>query len=138
MHRLTSHATATMMGAALLLGGAPYAAQAAATTDDATVMSDFFKGTLEIDVPAGGPWSAKSYLSPGHTFRSVGSDGESRGSWEVRDGKICTTADHAPTSPDRIQTYCNTGPGKHMGDKWRDNDPVTGNAVFFHLAPGRG
>src|SRR5947209_2145757 len=101
-------------GAGLLLCAAPLGAQAA-PADDTTVMADFFKGTLEIDVPEGGPWSAKSYLSPDHTFRVVSTDGESRGTWAVRDGKLCTTSDREP-GPDQIKTYCNVGVGKHLGD----------------------
>lgn len=116
----------------LLLGAAP----TAANSDDAVLMADFFKGTLEIDVPAGGPWSAKNYLSPDHTFRMVGTDGEVRGTWAIRDGKLCTTSNGDP-GPDKLKTYCNVGVGKHLGDKWRDNDPVTGNIVLFQLVPGR-
>lgn len=119
---------------ALLLCAAPQTTRA--TADDAALMADFFKGTLEIDVPAGGPWSAKSYLSPDHTFRMVGSDGEVRGTWAVRDGKLCTTSDGDP-GPEKLKTYCNVGVGKHLGEAWRDNDPVTGNVVLFRLVPGR-
>jgi hypothetical protein len=113
------------------------AAPGARAADDAALMADFFKGTLEIDVPAGGPWSARSFLSPDHTFRMVGTDGEVRGTWAVKDGKLCTTADGEP-GPDKIKTYCNVGPGKRLGESWKDSDPVTGNLVLFQLVPGRG
>lgn len=106
----------------------------AAQPGDAVLMADFFTGTLEIDVPAG-DWSAKTYLSPDHTFRETGSDGEVHGVWEVRDGKLCTTVDHA-LGPDRLKTYCNVGAGKHAGDMWKDADPVTGNTVLFKLSAG--
>jgi hypothetical protein len=119
----------TLAATVLLLGGSPAA-------NDAP-MADFFKGTLEIDVPAGGPWSAKSYLSPDHTFRSISTDGPSHGTWEVRDGKLCTTTDQPPPGPDRLKTYCNLGVGKKLGEMWRDTDPVTGNTVLFRLAPER-
>src|ERR1041385_4134653 len=100
-----------VLGAGLLLcGAAPYAvADIAADAGDAA-MADFFKGTLEIDVP-GGDWSAKRYMSPDHTFRMVGSDGEVRGTWEVRDGKVCVTSDGDP-GPGKLKTYCNVGVGK--------------------------
>ena len=97
-------------------------------------MGDFFKATLEIDVIASG-WSEKAYLAPDHTFHAVSSDGQVHGTWEVRDGKLCTTA--PPAASDRLQTYCNVGVGKRIGDAWRDTDPVTGNAVFFRLVAGR-
>jgi|GEM_PF-5817482 len=124
---------ATLAATALLLGAAA-AAPTAVGGDDAA-MADFFKGTLEIDVPAGGPWSAKSYLSPDHTFRMVGTDGEVRGTWAVRDGKLCTTSNADP-GPDKLKTYCNVGVGKKLGEAWKDADPVTGNLVF-RLVPGR-
>ena len=119
--------------AALLLTSAARAQPAPA--DEAAVMRDFVSGTWEIDVPAG-DWSAKYFLAADHTFRETGSDGEVRGTWEVKDGKVCTTADHL-VAPDRIKTYCNTGAGRHTGDQWTDADPVTGNAVFFTLKAGR-
>ena len=120
-------ATAVVAGAAR---GAP-----PAPADDVAAMHDFIAGTLEIDVPAG-EWSAKYFLAADHTFRETGSDGEIRGTWEVKDGKFCTTADHL-VAPDRIKTYCNKGVGKHVGDQWSDADPVTGNTVFFTLKAGR-
>lgn len=123
---------AALLGSAVLAAGPAAQAQAA----DAALMADFFKGVLEIDVPAGGPWSAKSYLSPDHTFRMVGSDGEVRGTWAVKDGKLCTTSDGDP-GPDKIKTYCNVGPGKKLGESWKDADPVTGNLVLFRLVAGR-
>jgi hypothetical protein len=98
-------------------------------------MGDFFSGTLEIDVPAG-TWSAKRYLAADHTYRETGTDGEVRGTWTVQDGKICTTA-AKPLGVDRARTYCNTGVGRKAGEMWRDEDPVTGNAVLFKLTPGR-
>jgi hypothetical protein len=124
----------SLIGAGLLILAAP-PVRAAPAADDA-LMADFFKGTLEIDVPAGGPWSAKSYLSPDHTFRMVGTDGEVRGTWAVKEGKLCTTSDRDP-GPDQLKTYCNVGVGKHLGESWKDNDPVTGNLVLFRLVAGR-
>lgn len=112
------------------------AAPPAASGDDAALIADFFKGTLEIDVPAGGPWSAKRYLAPDHTYRESGSDGEVHGTWTLKDGKVCTTADR-PLGEGRAKTYCNDAVGKHVGDMWRAADPVTGNAVFFKLSAGR-
>src|SRR5258706_8196598 len=81
-----------ILGAGLLLCGvAPAVAQTAAP-DEAVALGDFFEGTLEIAVPAG-DWTAKRYLSPDHTYRETGSDGPVHGTWAIRDGKICTTAD---------------------------------------------
>jgi hypothetical protein len=121
--------------AALLLAGAA-SAQAPGSTGDAAVMRDFFTGTLEIDVPAG-PWSAKRYLAPDHTYSETGSDGAVHGTWAVRDGKVCTTAQRPVESEDRTPTYCNAILDKHTGEMWRDADPVTGNAVLFKLTAGR-
>ncbi|HEY3948172.1 hypothetical protein [Phenylobacterium sp.] len=112
------------------------AAPIARAQDEAATLGDFFTGTLEIDVPAG-DWSAKRYLAPDHTYREVGSDGTVRGTWAVRDGKVCTTAQRPVQSEDRAATYCNAILGKHAGDMWRDADPVTGNAVLFKLTAGR-
>jgi hypothetical protein len=123
-----------ILSLALLVLAAP--AARAATADETTALKDFFTGTLEIDVPAGGPWSAKRYLSPDHTYRETGSDGAVSGTWAMRDGKLCATPDR-PLGVDRAATYCNAILGKHAGDMWRDADPVTGNAVFFRLTAGR-
>ncbi|MBS0334382.1 MAG: hypothetical protein JSS35_16565 [Proteobacteria bacterium] len=132
--RLDLRGAPAMVGASLLLCAAPFARAQAEPTETA-LMADFLTGTLEIAVPAG-DWSAKVYLAPDHTFRETGSDGEVRGAWEVRGGKLCTTVDHA-LGADRLTTYCNLGPGKHSGEMWRDADPVTGNTVLFKLTPGR-
>lgn len=122
-----------LLGAGLLLcGAAPYPANAA---DDAAQLAAFFTSTLEIDVPAG-DWSAKRFLAPDHTYRESGDDGEVHGTWAVKDGRICTTADRS-LGDTRAKTYCNTGLGKKAGDAWRDADPVTGNPVLFKLTPGR-
>jgi hypothetical protein len=123
-----------LLALAVLLLAAP--AARAAPADEATALKDFFTGTLEIDVPAGGPWSARRYLEPDHTYRETGSDGAVSGTWAVRDGKLCITADR-PLGVDRAATYCNAILGKHAGDMWRDADPVTGNTVLFKLTPGR-
>ena len=117
-----------------LLAAVP--ARAAAPADEQTALRDFFSGTLEIDVPAGN-WSAKRYLAPDHTYREEGSDGAVRGTWAVRDGKVCTTAQRPVESEDRTATYCNAILDKHAGEMWRDADPVTGNIVLFKLTAGR-
>jgi hypothetical protein len=126
-----------LLALALAALGVAAPAARAAPADDAAALKDFFTGTLEIDVPAGGPWSAKRYLAPDHTYSEVGSDGRVRGTWAVKDGKVCTTAERPVQSDDRTATYCNAILGKHAGDMWRDADPVTGNAVFFKLTAGR-
>jgi hypothetical protein len=125
---------ATIVLAAVLVSNAARA-QPPASSNEAALLADFLSGTWEIDVPAG-EWSAKYFLAADHTYRETGSDGEVRGTWEVRDGKLCTTADHL-VAPDRIKTYCNKGAGRHAGDQWTDSDPVTGNTVFFTLKAGR-
>jgi len=121
---------------AMALFGGGAAAQGDAAASERAAMQDFFIGTLEIDVPLGS-WSAKRYFSPDHTYREVGSDGTVRGTWAVRDGKVCTTAERPVSGPDRTATYCNAILGKHAGEQWKDADPVTGNAVFFNLKAGR-
>jgi hypothetical protein len=121
------------VAAAVLAASAARAQPPAA--DETSVMRDFLSGTWEVDVP-GGEWSAKYFLAADHTYREVGSDGEVRGTWDVRDGKVCTTADHI-VAPGRIKTYCNKGAGRRAGDQWTDSDPVTGNTVFFTLKAGR-
>jgi len=121
------------LAVALAAGGA----QATPPMEERAALNDFFTGTLEIDVPAGGPWSAKRYLAPDHTYRETGSDGEVRGTWVLRDGKVCTTAERPLADEDHTKTYCTDALGKHAGDAWRAPDPVTGNAVFFKLSPGR-
>jgi hypothetical protein len=118
--------------AVLACASAPAAAQSA---NEAKAMRDFFAGTLDIDTPAGN-WSAKRYFAPDHTYRETGSDGEVRGTWAIENGKICTTAGK-PLGDDRAAKYCNTGLGKHIGETWRDSDPVTDNAVMFKLSAGR-
>ena len=129
-----AHPLAALIGAAALIAAAaPPAAQAA--PEAPTALADFFTGTLEIDTPAGN-WSAKRWLAADHTYRETGSDGEVRGTWSIENGKICTTAGKA-LGDDRAKTYCNIGVGKKAGETWRDDDPVTGNAVLFDLKPGR-
>jgi hypothetical protein len=126
---------ATIVLATVLLSGAARA-QAPAAAGDAATMRDFLTGTLEIDNPAGA-WSAKRWFAPDHTYRETGSDGQVHGVWTIENGKICTARDKPVTDPDRTARYCNEGLGRHTGDKWRDVDPVTGNAVFFSLTAGR-
>ena len=103
--------------------------------EETAAMGDFFTGTLEIDNP-NGPWSARRWLAPDHTYRESGSDGEVRGTWRIENGKICTTADHK-LGADRAATDCNLGVGKRVGESWKDEDPVTGNLVLFKLTSGR-
>jgi hypothetical protein len=55
-----------------------------------------------------------------------------RGTWTIEDGKICTSAGKS-LGDERTAKYCNLGLGKHLGDAWRDSDPVTGNVVLFRL-----
>jgi hypothetical protein len=124
-------AVAAILGSAVLAAGPAAQAQA----DAAALMADFFKGALEIDNP-NGDWHAKRYLAADHTYRETGSDGEVHGTWTVKDGKICTTADHL-LGADRASTYCNTGLGKRAGESWKDADPITGNVVLFKLSAGR-
>jgi hypothetical protein len=123
-------ACASLLAAAV----APHAAQAAPAVE-AAQMADFFTGTLQIEL-AGGEWSARRFLAADHTYRETGSDGEVHGTWAIKDGKVCTTADQL-LGVDRARTYCNTGVGRKAGEAWKDNDPVTGNAVLFKLTPGR-
>jgi len=123
---------AGVIGAALIFAAAP---AAHAAPDEAVVLADFFTGTLEIDVLAAG-WSTKRYLAADHTYSETGSDGPVRGAWTLQDGKVCTTADR-PLGDDRLKTYCTAAVGKHAGDVWRAEDPVTGNTVMFRLSPGR-
>ena len=123
-----------LAGAGLVFAAALSAA--AAEPSEAATMADFFTGTLKIDVP-NGDWSAKRYLSPDHSYRETGSDGEVRGTWAVRDGKVCTTAQKPVVGDDRIPTYCNAILGRHAGEMWKDADPVTGNTVLFKLSAGR-
>jgi hypothetical protein len=135
MHWIIPRAVPGILGAGLLLCGVgPVDAQTAPPNEAAT-LNDFFNGTLEIDVPAS-DWSAKRYLAPDHTYRETGSDGPVHGTWALQDGKVCTTADR-PLGDDRLKTYCTAGLGKHVGDAWRAEDPVTGNTVMFRLMPGR-
>jgi hypothetical protein len=129
MHRI---AFLAVLGS-LALTGPP--ASAAAQVDEAAAMRDFFAGTLEIDVPAGG-WSAKRYYAPDHTYRETGADGEVRGTWTIENGKICASPAKA-LGDERAAKYCNLGLGKHVGEAWRDRDPVTDNVVFFRLTAGR-
>lgn len=124
---------ACLAACAALASLAPRAA--AQPVDEAQAMRDFFTGVLEIDVPAGN-WSAKRYFAPDHTYREAGADGEVRGHWDIENGRICTTANR-PLGDERAAKYCNLGLGKHIGDMWRDSDPVTDNTVLFRLSPGR-
>ena len=124
-----------ILGAGLLLcGSAPLVAEAAAP-DEAAALADFFKGVLEIDVPAAG-WSTKRYLAADHTYSETGSDGPVRGTWALQGDQVCTTA-YRSVGDDRLKTYCTAAVGKHAGDIWRAEDPVTGNTVMFRLSPGR-
>jgi hypothetical protein len=135
MHWFIPRALPGLLGAGLLLGGAAPVDAQTAPSNEAAAMADFFKGTLEIDLPAG-DWAAKRYLAADHTYRETGSDGDVTGTWALKDGKICTTASKA-LGLDRAKTYCNTGVGRKAGEAWRDEDPVTGNTVMFKLTPGR-
>ena len=130
MHRIALVAVLS----SLAIVGQP--ARAAPPADEAASLRYFFAGTLEIDVPAGN-WSAKRYYSPDHSYRETGADGEVRGTWAIEDGKICASPAKA-RGDERAAKYCILGLGKHLGDAWRDSDPVTGNLVLFRLTAGRG
>jgi len=121
---------------AILVASGAANAQTPAAPDEAALMRDFLSGTWEVDVPAGN-WSAKYFLAADHTYRETGSDGPVRGKWVVENGKICTTPDNGPAAPDRLARYCNKGAGRRAGEQWTDEDPVTGNTVFFTLKAGR-
>ncbi|THD77250.1 MAG: hypothetical protein E7812_14995 [Phenylobacterium sp.] len=122
---------AAALAGAVLLAPRPAAAAPAAEA----VMQPFFGATLEIDNLEG--WHADRVLAPDHTYRQTGSDGPTSGTWAVEGGKLCTVQDKPAPPPDRAPRYCNLGPGHQLGDKWQDRDPVTGNAIFFALTPGR-
>ena len=110
----------------VLASTVPARAQAPAPRDEG--VSAFFGAVLEITVP-GQDWSAKRRLKPDHTFRESGDDGDVTGTWEVKDGKLCTH------KTGQLPVYCNLGPGHKVGDVWSDADPVTGNKVMFALKP---
>ena len=133
---MTRHAPflQALIGAALIAAAVPPPAQAA--PEEKTALADFFAGTLEIDLLAGG-WSARRWLATDHTYRETGSDGEVHGTWSIENGKICTVRDKPKDDPDRTARYCNEGVGRHVGETWNDADPVTGNVVMFALKPGR-
>ena len=129
MLRIAACATAM----AVLASGAPSLAQAQTpSADEPAVMHDFFGAALDIDVPAAG-WSAKRYYAPDHTYREMSPEGEVHGTWSVENGKICATQANPPQG--QVARYCNLGVGKKLGEQWRDEDPMTGNAVFFQLKP---
>ncbi|MGA0604773.1 hypothetical protein ACO2Q0_02130 [Phenylobacterium sp. VNQ135] len=100
---------------------------------DADPLSAFYGATLEISTLDG--WRAERRIRPDHTFTQTGSDGAVEGTWTLEAGKLCTTQRRPAPPADRAATYCNTGPGQKLGDKWIDRDPVTGNAIFFSLIP---
>jgi hypothetical protein len=112
------------------------AVRAAPPADDAASMADFFKGTLAVDNPVG-EWSGKYFFEPNHTYKETGSDGPVTGTWSIEGDRFCTVPDKGPAAPDRAARYCNLGVGRHTGEQWKDNDPVTGNMVLFSLKAGR-
>ena len=120
---------------AILVFALAIPARAQAPTPKDEGMAAFFGATLEIDVP-GQDWSAKRWLKPDHTYREVGTDGEMTGTWAVKDGKLCVRG--ARHRDDQPPVYCNQGPGKTLGERWSDPDPVTGNLVVFDLKPAAG
>lgn len=118
--------------AGLLIGGIANGASAAPEPGSDPVGA-FYGATVEIDNLEG--WFALRRLNPDGSFTQTGSDGEVRGTWAVRDGKLCTTQETPAPPPDRARTYCNLGPGHKLGDRWDDRDPVTGNPIYFTLKP---
>lgn len=121
-----------MLAAVAAAGLGPPAAAESPKADE--VMAPFFGADLQIDNFEG--WHADRHLAADHTYTQTGSDGEVTGTWSVEGGKLCTVQKTPPPPADRASRYCNLGPGHEVGDKWRDTDPVTGNPIFFYLAPG--
>jgi hypothetical protein len=119
---------------ALCLLASPAVAQPKPPAADAAAMEAFFANTLEIDLPAV-LWSTKRYFAPDHTYRETGNGGDARGTWLIDGTKVCVVPEKQLA--DRAPRYCSPGPGKKVGDKWADTDPVTHNLVLFALTPGR-
>jgi hypothetical protein len=117
---------AALAAAAILAGAAAPVAEAA--------MQPYFGAELQIDNLEG--YHTRLHLAPDHTYTETGSDGPVAGTWALEDGKLCIAQKTPPPPPDRLPRYCNVGAGHKVGDKWRSTDPVTGNPIFFYLAPG--
>jgi hypothetical protein len=97
---------------------------------DETGMADFFKGSLNITLPAFKKYRVTRQFAADHTYVDLERGKPVPGTWTLENGKICTQRPAA-------QRYCNTGLGKKIGDTWQDKDPYTGNEVDFALVAGR-
>jgi hypothetical protein len=97
-------------------------------------MEGYFANTLEIGVPAA-LWATRRYFERDHTYRDSGDGGETRGTWSVENGKLCTVPEK-PLQPE-WNRFCNLPLGPKAGDTWASTDPYTQNTVLLRLAPGR-
>jgi hypothetical protein len=125
-----------LAAAALLatIGGPAMAASTTATPAAAAPaeagMEAFFRGTLEITLPAFSTYRLTRQFFADHTFVDAEGPMVSMGAWTVENGKICTQRLGA-------DKYCNLGVGKTVGATWEDKDPYTGNEVDFALTAER-
>jgi len=121
--------TAGVCLAVIALAGSQGLAQAG---DADAGMDAFYAGTLQIEVPgAYAPYFAQRQFSADHSYVDLEDGKLFRGSWAIRDGKICTTRDGGG------KTFCNLGVGHEAGEAWTDKDPYTGNEVDFTLLAAR-
>jgi hypothetical protein len=110
-------------------------AQGAQAEAPDTSVAAFYGATLEVSNVEG--WRVQRHLNPDNTFTQTGTDGPVRGTWMVADGKLCTTQEEPRRPTNLLKTYCNAGPGRQPGERWRDRDPLTGGVMYFKLQPGR-
>jgi hypothetical protein len=137
--RVKSGSSAGALLGALAIAGSPAMAQVEAPAPAAVApsaaqpdagMAEYFKGTLDVTLPAFPTYHVSRQFFPDHTYADVEGRKVARGAWSVENGKICT---QRPNS----ERYCNLGVGRTIGERWQDKDPYSGNEVDFALLGGR-
>jgi hypothetical protein len=86
---------------------------AAAAADD--LLAGFYGNTV---ISTGGAVESRTHFKADHTFDAVFGGGmfSSKGTWEIKDGKLCRTYD--PPIPNVPNPVCVPAEAHKVGDKW--------------------
>ncbi len=88
----------------------------------ADVMSGFFGNTMVIEVPGMG--EMKMMYNKDKTYEGSGLMGEIKGTWEVKEGQLCTTQVSPEPQPGQPNPNCRPAEARKAGDSWQMESPA--------------
>jgi hypothetical protein len=105
------------------------AACASAATDP---MANYYANTVLVTQPYGE--TDRLLLSADHTYVMYGvRHAEGHGQWDIESGQVCLMPQDTPETTG--QKFCNTWPGRDIGDRWSID--IGGTEVPMTLTTGR-